>query len=196
MGTAASFRLGSSGTGGWLRKVASIALASLALACSAAGSPPDVDRGCRAWLTRTVRACEAVAMSARYGCIVAALGDGCADVPAPIRAAAVRVARLPSRAAQAAPLAEAAAAVLGARCAIADPQAPALAIVKACPAGAADFPVARRALADIRAADWALLVALQRSFVEAGVYDASAERLLLTFALSSAILGEAEQRGE
>jgi hypothetical protein len=44
----------------------------------------------------------------------------------------------------------------------------------------------------MRAADWGFLMALHQSLNRAQAYDERARRLLLIFALSSAILGEEE----
>jgi hypothetical protein len=174
------------------------AIASVVLACSGttgrSGSSASAE--CSDWLERTVRGCESVAVSERYGYIVESLRDACTAVPAPIRAIAARIAPLSSRQAQATPLADAATFVLGSRCRIADPQASASDVVAVCPAGTADFPLAGRALADIRAADWALLVALQTSLIDRGAYDADAKRLMLHLALSSALLGEQERAAD
>jgi hypothetical protein len=74
--------------------------------------------------------------------------------------------------------------------------AAALAISQLAPPMVALFKIDDEPLADMRAADYALLNAVQKSLVEANEYDALAEQLLRYFTLSASLLGEEQRKRE
>ena len=166
-----------------------------ALGCArpvARASPPT----CKEWIARTTRAANKVGELKWHGVIVAALRDACTAIPAGLQAAAARATSINDREERARILAQAAQAVLGPACTVPDPLSDARRLAAACPLPRAEFKIDDEPLADMRAVDYALLNALQKSLVEANEYDALAEQLLRYFTLSASLLGEEQRKRE
>jgi hypothetical protein len=121
--------------------------------------------------------------------VLSSVAEGCDAIPSRLREAARTAAKIKDRKAETAGLASAAVEVLGPACEIPEPRGSAAELTTLCPLTPSDLPIEGAALVHMRAADWGFL---HQSLNRAQAYDERARRLLLIFALSSAILGEEE----
>lgn len=169
-----------------------LALAALAAAPRADGANTD----CAAWLARTARDVEKAPVLRRRDRILAALPRGCQAIAAPLKAAATRLKRTRDRSQRAHLLATAVQPLLGPGCPIADPLTDARKLASQCPLP--DHPelaIDEEPLHDMRAIDYAVLYALQKSLQDAGEYGDSAVKVIRNFILSAALVGEQERKG-
>lgn len=146
---------------------------------------------CNDWLDLTVKRFERLPEPLWRDSIVAAISGGCTAIPQPLREAAAK-ATLTKRADEAARiLADAAQAILGGACRVAEPLAVAREVAARCPLPTVrGFPLGGE-LDTMRAADYLVLNVLAKSLIQSDQYGPSAERLVFSFALSAAIVGDA-----
>jgi hypothetical protein len=145
---------------------------------------------CSDWLSRTVKTFERLPEALWRDSIVAAIPEGCTAIPQALREAAAK-ATLTKRADEAARiLVDAAQASLDDACRVAEPLAAAREVATRCPLpNVRGFPLGGE-LDTMRAVDYLVLNVLAKSLIQGDQYGASAERLVFSFALSAAIVGE------
>jgi hypothetical protein len=149
---------------------------------------------CNDWLDRTVKRFERLSEPRWRDSIVAAVSEGCTAIPQPLREAAAKatLTKRPDEAARI--LADAAQGILGDTCRVAEPLSVAREVAGRCPLPSVrGFPLGGE-LDTMRAADYLFLNALAKSLIQSDQYGPSAERLVLSFALSAAIAGETPVR--
>ena len=152
---------------------------------------------CSTWLSQTLKRIEKRPEQAWRSEVVSSLAQSCSAIPEPLRKAASEIRRIKDPASREKVLAAAAQSVLGAACSIADPLANSRQLASSCPLpDREEFHLHDVVLGDIRAVDYALLNAIARSLVDAGEYDATAQRVLMDFTLSSALQGEQARSGQ
>lgn len=150
---------------------------------------------CAVWLAATVKKVEKLPEQRWRDAIIASLEDSCPAVPDPLRAAAAALRTMKGDPERARTIADAATKVLGAACTVKDVTASARTLAATCPMP----PRPELALHDVvlgqmRAPDYAVMNALATRLLAANAYDTSAQRLMMDFTLSAALLGE-KRRG-
>jgi hypothetical protein len=167
-------------------------LSTIALLASPVVEGAEVDRmGCQAWLDQTVAKIERLPEKKWRDAILGEAAHACSAIPEPLRKAALDLrGRKPERE-RVQLLAQAARVALGPSCPIPDPLADSRALATACPLPKRpELELSDVVLGDIRAVDYAVLNAMARGLIAAKAYEASAQRLMMDFTLSSALLGE------
>jgi len=162
------------------------ALVSSSLLASPSGPP-----SCKVWSAGTAKGADRRPEAEWRDWTIVALADSCEAIPVELRKAAALVRTVKDRKQRAEIMSEAATAVLGPGCRVADPLADARKLAETCPLPPnLRFRLDEPTLAAIRAGDYALLNAMLRALINANEFDEEAERVMLNFALSAEILGD------
>jgi len=146
---------------------------------------------CKTWVEQTLHGVEKIPMMRRRDYIVDRLAEACEAIPLAIRRAAEprpgvrRVDRLDR-------VKEAAQRIASQTCTPPGAARNASEVVASCPLGT-KLTVASAALDDMSAADYFVLLIINRSLSQSGAYDESTEILLRDFSLSAALRGEQER---
>jgi len=151
---------------------------------------------CRSWLRTTLARVEKRPEVSWRTAILNAFGEQrCVALPAPLlrELRALRPGR--ETAASERKLADAAAAVLGPQCAVADPRLAAETLLPACSLPTRpEFELQGQILSDLRASDYVLIGALATILISSNAYDGDGRRLMTDLLLSAALRGAS--RGE
>jgi len=151
---------------------------------------------CRSWLRTTLARVEKRPEITWRTTILAAFGEQrCLTLPAPLLRELRAVQPGRETAASERALADAAAAVLGPQCTVADPRLAAQTLLPACPLPARpEFELQGQILSDLRASDYVLIGALATILIGSNAYDGDGRRLMTDLLLSAALTGAS--RGE